>query len=90
MNQFIQAIYEHGVFRPLGPVDLEEQQQVSLVVSDVGNETAVAAAEEAIIAAQRAHLAELREKMDSLPETAPNDGLGGADHDRILYGDASP
>lgn len=81
MTQFIQAIYEHGVFRPLEPVQLADHKQVSLVVSD-----AAAIADDVAIARQREALASLRAKMDALPNGAPADGLGGADHDRILYG----
>ena len=33
MGQQIEAIYEHGVFRPLGPVSLAESQRVSIVIS---------------------------------------------------------
>jgi len=30
MSQEIKAVFENGVFRPLDPVDLQEQQQVTL------------------------------------------------------------
>lgn len=33
MGQQIEAIYEHGVFRPLEPVSLAESQRVSIVIS---------------------------------------------------------
>jgi predicted DNA-binding antitoxin AbrB/MazE fold protein len=81
MTQFIQAIYEHGVFRPLEPIQLAEHKKVSLVVSD-----SVAVDDDVSIARQREALAALRAKMDALPNGAPDDGLGGADHDLILYG----
>jgi predicted DNA-binding antitoxin AbrB/MazE fold protein len=35
MTQFIQAIYEGGVFRPLEPIQLAEHERVSLVVTGV-------------------------------------------------------
>jgi predicted DNA-binding antitoxin AbrB/MazE fold protein len=32
MNESIEAIYEHGVFRPLAPLPLAENERVQLVV----------------------------------------------------------
>jgi predicted DNA-binding antitoxin AbrB/MazE fold protein len=32
MKQHIEAIYEHGVFRPLSPLSLAEREHVNLVV----------------------------------------------------------
>ena len=34
MNRTIEAIYENGVLRPLEPLDLEEQEHVSVTISD--------------------------------------------------------
>lgn len=34
-SKTLTAVYEHGVFRPLEPADLPEQQRVTLIVSDV-------------------------------------------------------
>ena len=88
MNHFIQAIYEQGVFRPLEPVDLAEHKHVSLVVTEAGTagDKPQFANDDATIERQREALAQLRAKMDALPTRAPDDGLGGADHDLILYG----
>jgi predicted DNA-binding antitoxin AbrB/MazE fold protein len=88
MTQFVQAIFEQGVFRPLEPVRLAEREQVTLVVTEAGAAASKpeAAADDATIQRQREALAALRAKMDSLPDRAPQDGLGGADHDLILYG----
>jgi predicted DNA-binding antitoxin AbrB/MazE fold protein len=88
MSQFIQAIFEHGVFRPLEPVQIAEHQQVSLVVREAGmaSDKPETAAIGADAERQRKALAELRAKMDSLPARAVEDGLGGVDHDLILYG----
>jgi predicted DNA-binding antitoxin AbrB/MazE fold protein len=36
MSQHVTAIYEHGVLRPLGPIDLREQDVVSLSINAVG------------------------------------------------------
>jgi predicted DNA-binding antitoxin AbrB/MazE fold protein len=35
----IEAIYRHGVFEPLGPVDLREEQRVQLSIEPAGDET---------------------------------------------------
>lgn len=84
MSQFIQAIYENGVFRPLGPVELGERAEVSLIVATDPKGSAPSG--DAALERQRAALAQLRAEMDLLPVMAPQDGLGGADHDAILYG----
>jgi predicted DNA-binding antitoxin AbrB/MazE fold protein len=88
MTHFIQAIYEHGVFRPLQPVEVADHKQVSLVVTEADAAPIIpdVATSEADLLRQRHALAALRTKMDSLPSHAPDDGLGGADHDLILYG----
>lgn len=88
MTYFVEAIYEDGVFRPLQPVQLPEHKQVSLVITDAGRPAngSTAATSDVDVRRQREALAALRTKIDALPSCAPDDGLGGADHDRILYG----
>jgi hypothetical protein len=49
-------------------------------------ESATPSANDDVLTRQRESLAELRATMDALPSNAPVDGLGGADHDLILYG----
>lgn len=85
MTQLIQAIYENGVFRPLEPVHVGEHAQVSLTVESAAETPTDAAT----LQRQREALARLRADMDALPSQAPHDGLGGADHDAILYGGRS-
>lgn len=34
MTRTLPAVYEHGVLRPLEPVDLKENQQVAVTISD--------------------------------------------------------
>jgi predicted DNA-binding antitoxin AbrB/MazE fold protein len=83
MSQFIQAIYEHGVFRPLEPVSLPEHERVSLTVAPASNDSG-----EDTLKDQRA--AALRSALDEaarLPLEGPSDGFSGADHDQILYSD---
>ncbi len=36
MTQQVEAIYEHGVLRPLAPLPFAESQRVSVTVSDSG------------------------------------------------------
>jgi predicted DNA-binding antitoxin AbrB/MazE fold protein len=86
MTQSIQAIYEHGVFRPLEPVNCTEHERVVLTVSESPQSTKTVMADAEALQRQREALAQIRSEMDSLPSEAPQDGLGGADHDLILYG----
>jgi predicted DNA-binding antitoxin AbrB/MazE fold protein len=37
MSQRLEAVYENGVFRPLQPVNLRENQRVTLTLGDGGN-----------------------------------------------------
>ncbi|MEX2170106.1 MAG: antitoxin family protein [Pirellulales bacterium] len=84
MSQVFHAIYEDGVLRPLDPVHFTEHEQVLLAVQNSNGNTAPSEAE--LVQRQRESLAKLRAAMDALPSAAPVDGLGGADHDQILYG----
>jgi predicted DNA-binding antitoxin AbrB/MazE fold protein len=86
MSHFIRAIYEQGVFRPLQPVPLVEHQQVSIIVNPAdASPTSAASNDDDRMERQQESLMALRSKMDALPSAAPHDGLGGADHDQILY-----
>ncbi len=87
MSRIFQAIYEHGLLRPLEPIELADQAVVSLAF--VGPETpgtAPAANEEEVIQRQQASLMRFIEKMESLPDSSPADGLTNRDHDQIIYG----
>jgi predicted DNA-binding antitoxin AbrB/MazE fold protein len=39
MTQHVNAIYESGVFKPLGPLDLQDREVVRLVVESASSET---------------------------------------------------
>lgn len=39
MPKVIQAVYENGVFKPVGKIDLREHQQVELVLSEMASAT---------------------------------------------------
>lgn len=86
MLENIEAIFENGVFRPLAPVALPEHKRVSMSIAISPDAENLSNAPSDVIEAQRAALARLQAEMDALPLQAPADGLGGADHDRILYG----
>ena len=87
MSQDIDAIYEDGVFRPLQPLAIPDGMRVQIHVDAADAELAGSAHENAeTIQRQREALTQLRSKMAVLPCHAPQDGLGGADHDQILYG----
>lgn len=72
-----EAIYEHGILRPLQPLKLKEGEQVHITVSAVIS----APGDEQLEAEKAAVLA-----IAALPLEGPADDFSGADHDRILYG----
>jgi len=39
MNQQVEAVYEHGILRPLQPLTLTESQLVQLTISDAKTES---------------------------------------------------
>jgi len=86
MLENIEAIFENGVFRPLSQVSLPEHRRVSMSVELCPDAEGAASTPPDGIEMQRAALARLQAEMDALPSMAPADGLGGADHDQILYG----
>ena len=88
MNHDVDAIYDNGVFRPLAPVVIPDGARVHLRVNESSDadETPTSTIDSATLQRQREALAKLRAEMDALPSEAPRDGLGGRDHDQILYG----
>lgn len=74
MSNRIQAVYEHGVFRPIDPVPLEEGAKVELSYE-----------RPAPLKPPQPMLAAI-EEIARLPLEGPDDGFSGADHDDILYG----
>lgn len=81
MSHTIHAIYDSGVFRPLEPVNLAEGTPV---VVQLASPSSVDSDEvdEVTQQAWRDYL----DRMDSLPDDSPRDGLTNRDHDRIIYG----
>ena len=87
MNHTFQAIYEHGLLRPLEPIDFSEQEVVSLTVTNratpVPQETED---EEAAVRRQQAALLAFVERAAAEQGDVPSDGLSNRDHDKIIYG----
>jgi predicted DNA-binding antitoxin AbrB/MazE fold protein len=83
MTQFVQAIYEQGVFRPLEPVQLSEHERVSLMVAPATHSNDHTE-DDPELRREAALSAALREAA-TLPVEGLNDGFCGADHDAILY-----
>ena len=79
MSQYLKAVYEHGVFRPLEPVQLREHQKVTLVLETA--EDVRGASEEKPIWEVAAELA--RNIPDDVLDSVPTDGA--ARHDHYLY-----
>lgn len=80
MSQHLKAVYEHGVFRPLEPVRLEEHQEVTLVLETTEN-AASGATEEKPIWEVAADL--VRDIPEDVLSAVPTDGA--AQHDHYLY-----
>jgi predicted DNA-binding antitoxin AbrB/MazE fold protein len=70
----VNAIYEHGAFRPATPVILHEGAQVVLTIET-----------EAPLRSPQRLVAALAE-IAAMPAESHDEGSSGADHDRILYG----
>lgn len=73
MTKEIEAVYEHGVIRPLQPLELPEGSKLDLVViTHEQDQTNGKAAE--IIA-----------EIAALPLEGSDDSFSGRDHDSVLY-----
>jgi predicted DNA-binding antitoxin AbrB/MazE fold protein len=83
MNRTISAIFDAGVFKPIGPVDLADgtEVQVQLPAKNVAGELSPQE-----LARQQNAIAAMLEEIASLPVKEPDDGFSGRDHDKVLYG----
>ena len=79
-----EAIYKNGLLRPLTPLELQDDQQVSLAIVD-GETAPPCDAIEKVERQRRAH-EELARFVHALPDGSPDDGWSAADHDEVLYG----
>lgn len=80
MSQHLKAVYEHGVFRPLEPVRLQERQEVTLVLETDADRDC--AAEDKPIWEVAADL--VRDIPEDVLNSVPADSA--AQHDHYLYG----
>jgi predicted DNA-binding antitoxin AbrB/MazE fold protein len=74
MTIHVDAVYEHGAFRPTVPVTIDEGSQVTLTI-----ETDAPARDPQPLVAALAEIA-------GMPTEGCDDGFSGADHDELLYG----
>ena len=82
MNDRIEAIYENGVFRPLGEVSLPEHFRVVLRIE----KRDIVETDAEVVARQKRAAALLDARLEQIPDNSPDDGFSSEDHDRILYG----
>jgi predicted DNA-binding antitoxin AbrB/MazE fold protein len=59
MTTRVDAIYEHGVLRPLAPVDLTESQRVTLLISETS--TGASQLDRELVDRARAEVAAMRQ-----------------------------
>ena len=73
MTKEIEAVYEHGMIRPLEPLELPEGARLDLIVitheEDKNNGNA----------------AKILAEIAALPQESSTDDFAGRDHDSILY-----
>ncbi len=81
MSHTIPAVFDAGVFRPLEPVDLADGTQVVLQLESLRPAVSMEVDEQT-----RQSWRDYLDRMESLPDRSPRDGLTNRDHDRIIYG----
>jgi predicted DNA-binding antitoxin AbrB/MazE fold protein len=87
MTHQFHAIYEHGILRPVTPLNLPEMTEVVCTIHEKnGTEQPAFGPSSDELRHQKEALDAMFREVDRLPQTPRNDGLSGRDHDRILYG----
>jgi predicted DNA-binding antitoxin AbrB/MazE fold protein len=81
MNDTIPAVFDDGVFRPLQPVDLAKGTRVEVKLAMPSP-----ASNDEMDDETRQAWCDYLDRMGSLPDEFPRDGLSNRDHDRIIYG----
>ena len=81
MSHTIPAVFDDGVFRPLAPVDLAKGTLVDVRLASPSSAVTDEVEEET-----RQAWCDFLDRMESLPDDSPRDGLSNRDHDRIIYG----
>jgi predicted DNA-binding antitoxin AbrB/MazE fold protein len=74
MVRQIEAIYENGLLRLLGPVGLKDGDKVTVTVSD------------SLSDAEVERINATLDQIASLAECRKDNGFSGEDHDKVLYG----
>ena len=73
MTKEIEAVYEHGIIRPLQPLELPEGSRLDVIV--ITHEQTKA----------NGNVAETLAEIAALPLEGQTDSFSGRDHDSILY-----
>ena len=73
MIKEIEAVYEHGLIRPLQPLELPEGARIDLIV--ITHEQPEA----------NGNVVEVLAEIATIPVEGANDAFAGRDHDFILY-----
>ena len=73
MTKEIEAIYEHGMIRPLQPLELPEGARLDVIVITHDEVDT------------NGNAAEILAEIAALPIEGENDSFSGRDHDSILY-----
>jgi predicted DNA-binding antitoxin AbrB/MazE fold protein len=73
MTKEIEAVYEHGLIRPLQPLELPEGARIDLIV--ITHEQPKT----------NGNTAEILAEIAALPVESTNDPFAGREHDSILY-----
>lgn len=73
MTKEIEAVYEHGIIRPLEPLELPEGARLDLIITTHEQPKA------------NGNVAEILAEIAALPLEGPDDASSGREHDSILY-----
>ena len=73
MTKEIEAVYEHGMIRPLHPLDLPEGARLDLIVITHEEDK------------NNGNVAKILAEIAALPLESSNDDFSGREHDSILY-----
>jgi len=73
MTKEIEAVYEHGIIRPLQPLELPEGSRLDVIV--ITHEQTKT----------NGNIAETLAEIAALPLEGETDSFSGRDHDSILY-----
>jgi predicted DNA-binding antitoxin AbrB/MazE fold protein len=84
MDQRIDAIFENGVFKPLGEVSLPDHLLVVLRIENGGVQAADLDVD--AVARQKQAMTTLDTELAQVPDNSPDDEISSNSHEKILYG----